>query len=433
MIDHVLLANARTLISYLPVALYAESIRFNSALVYALGSSFALPRPITGCVKDLDRIWHLSPQDITSDPRPYGRSSVASLRHGNSFPLVNKAILDQASITGRRIHFDDSNKAELLARAVTVHVTYISPVASASSLSYPFWLSRMIAAAELFLLAGASILCFVYGLISAAVLLLCHAINTALLLSIQHLATMKFANKMAIEKDRVSTAAHGAALDVHVVVEDWNASNIDVIAGYSSELHALTNIPVHINSWQTVRWIARLIGIVLIVQAALLASLLGSSTEQAWGSICWLVSYLLMLTSTYFFPFKYPDMLLSALPAKATRLKPISFSGRKAALVFIATILGINCKYGVSRWDWMDGFMPNNERRKKWLSEVTMAELETNYEAVECGSIVSEEVRRIITEVQDARNEPAFNGVTNEFLREVGLHDKIKDSCNRKS
>ena len=176
---------------------------------------------------------------------------------------------------------------------------------------------------------------------------------------------------MAIGKDRVLAAAHGAALDVHVVVEDWNASNVDVIAGYSSELHALTNIPVHLNRWQTVRWITRLIGIVLIVQAALLASLLGSPTEQAWGSIRWRVAYLLMLTSTHIFPFKDPDMLFSALPAKATRLKPINFSGRKAALIFIATILGINCKYGVSRWDWMDRFMPNNERRKKWLTEVT--------------------------------------------------------------
>ena len=80
----------------------------------------------------------------------------------------------------------------------------------------------------------------------------------------------------------------------------------------------------------------------------------------------------------------------------------------------------------------MDGFMPHNERRKKWLSEVTMAELETNYEAVECGSIVSEEVKRIITQVQDARNEPVFKGVTNEFLRGVGLHEKINDSCNWK-
>ncbi|KAL9126859.1 MAG: hypothetical protein Q9217_004167 [Psora testacea] len=430
MIDHGLLANARRLMSYLPIALYAESIRLNSALVYALGSNLALPLPLTGCVKDLDRIWHLSPQDVTSDPRPYGRSSVASLRHGNSFPLVNKAILDQASITGRRNYYNDSNKAERLARAVTVHVTYILPVSSKSSLSYPFWLSRMIAAAELFLLAGASIPCFVYGLIRAAVLLLCLATNTALLLSIQHLTTVAFANMMAIEKDRILTAAHGAALDVHVVVEDWNASNIDVIAGYSSELHALTNNPVHINRWQTVRWIIRLIGIILILQAALLASLLGSPTKQAWGSIFWLVSYLLMSTSTYFVSFKYPDMLLSALPAKATRLKPINFSGRKAALIFIATMLGTNCKYGVGRWDWMDGFIPHNERRKKWLSEVTMAELETNYEAVECGSIVSEEVKRIITQVQDARNEPVFKGVTNEFLRGVGLHEKIKDSYN---
>ena len=118
------------------------------------------PMPLTGCVKDLDLIWHLSSQDITSDPRPYGRSSIASLRHGNSFPLANKAILDQASITGRQIYRKESKKTELLAQPVTVHVTYILPIESKSSLSYHFWLSRMIAAVELFLLAGASISCF---------------------------------------------------------------------------------------------------------------------------------------------------------------------------------------------------------------------------------------------------------------------------------
>ena len=406
--------------SYLPIALYAESIRLNSAFVYALGSKLALPLPLTGCIKDLDRIWHLSPQDITSDPRPYGRSSVASLRHGNSFPLVNKVILDQASITGRRIYYEESKKPEVLGRAVTVHVTYILPITSRSSLSYHFWLSRTIAAAEVLLLAGASLPCFAYGLIPAAVLLLCLATNSALLLSIQHIATMAFANTMAIKNDRTNTAARGAALDVHVVVEDWNASNIDVIAGYSSELHALTNIPVRINKWQIVRWISRLIGIVLILQAALLASLLGSSTEQAWGSICWLVSYLLMSASTYYVSFKYPDMLISALSAKATRLKPINFTGRKAALIFIATMLEINCRCRVGRWDWMDGFMPNNERRKEWLSEVTTAGLETD---VERGSLVSEEVKRLTTQVQDARNEADFKGATNEFLRGVGLHN----------
>ena len=42
---------------------------------------------------------------------------------------------------------------------------------------------------------------------------------------------------MAIEKDHILTAAHGAALYVHVVVEDWNASNVDIIVTYSSVLY----------------------------------------------------------------------------------------------------------------------------------------------------------------------------------------------------
>lgn len=428
MMDYALLANVGRFISYFPVALYAESIRLNSALVYALGSNLAIPIPLTGSVKDLGRIWHLSPRDVLSDLRPYGGSLVASLRHGNSFPLVNKAILDRASITGRRGHRKDSDEAGLIARAVTLHVTYILPVAAESSLSYSFWLSRIIAAAEVILLTGASIQCFVYGLIKGSFLLLCLVINAILSLFLQHFTSVAFANMMDVEKDRTLTAAQGAALDVHVVVEDWNASDVDVVVGYSSQLHALTNIPVRVNRWQAVKWITRLIGLVLIVQASLLASLLGSQTEQAWGSVCWLVSYLLMLAASYFVSFKYPDMLLSALPSKITRLKPINFVGRKAALIFIATMPGISSKYGVGRWNWMDGFLPNNERRKEWLSEMTMAGLETNYEAIESGSIVSEKVKRIITQVQGARNEPVFRYATDEFMRGAGLHDKTDTS-----
>ena len=56
---------------------------------------------------------------------------------------------------------------------------------------------------------------------------------------------------MAIEKDILLNAACRMAPDVHVpaaaiVVEDWNASDIYAIVGYSAQLHALTNVPVRI-------------------------------------------------------------------------------------------------------------------------------------------------------------------------------------------
>lgn len=63
-------------------------------------------------------------------------------------------------------------------------------------------------------------------------------------------------------------ATGGAALDVHVVVENFNASEIHVLIGFSAHLHSLTNIPIRIGSWRSVVWITRLVGVVLVIQAA---------------------------------------------------------------------------------------------------------------------------------------------------------------------
>lgn len=56
--------------------------------------------------------------------------------------------------------------------------------------------------------------------------------------------------------------------------------------------------------------------------------------------------------------------------------------------------------------------MPNNERRKEWLAEVTVAGLER----VEDGSIVSEDSKRILAQVHGARNEPVFESASDEFM-----------------
>ena len=51
---------------------------------------------------DWEHIWHLSPSDALLDFCPYGDSSVASLRHSNGSPLIDRALLDRASITDHR-------------------------------------------------------------------------------------------------------------------------------------------------------------------------------------------------------------------------------------------------------------------------------------------------------------------------------------------
>ena len=421
MLDSIGFSNVAMIVSYFPLGLYAESLRFNSALISAIGSNLAIPMPITGSIKDLGRIWHLSPSDVLSDFRPYGGSSVASLRHGNTFPLVNKALLKRASIIGRRPPNNDSNDTELHPRVVRLHITYIMPTTSQSRLSYAVILSQIITAAEILALVAISTWLFIYGLTIGAVLLLCLAVNTVLLLLLQHSTSLIFANKAAVEKDTSLTAAGGAALDVHTVVEDWNASDMDVIVGYSSQLHALTNIPIRIKRWKAVLWISRFMGLVLIVQASILASLLGSPTVQVWGSVIWLACYLFMLVASFLVSVKNPDMLFEGQPSEVRRMPPINLIGRRAALVFIATLPGIEQRFGVGRWDWMDAFMPNNQRRKEWLAEITAGGLEEDLESIESASTLSEDSKRILLQVDSARNEHVFKRATEEFMKGVGL------------
>jgi hypothetical protein len=71
-----------------------------------------------------------------------------------------------------------------------------------------------------------------------------------------------------------------------------------------------------------------------------------------------------MLVPSFLVSRNDPDMLLETQPAQMMRLLLVNFLGRRAALAIIATIPGIERKFGVSRWDWMDESMPNNERRK---------------------------------------------------------------------
>lgn len=200
------------------------------------------------------------------------------------------------------------------------------PTTSQLSVSHSVLLSRITAAAELTVLIGVFTLCLRYGLTTGVVLLLlCLATNNIPLLLLQHITTLVFANKAAIERDILLTAARGAALDVHVVVENWNASDIDVIVGNSVQLHALANIPVHIKRWRAVIWCSRLISLVLIMQASVQASLLGSPTEQIWGSIIWLLCYLFMLVPSFLVSRNNPDMLLETQPAQVMRLPRLTF------------------------------------------------------------------------------------------------------------
>ena len=56
--------------SYAPIALFAENLRLQSALVTSIlrtGAAGPLPSPITGCVRDLGRVWNLNEFDLYGD------------------------------------------------------------------------------------------------------------------------------------------------------------------------------------------------------------------------------------------------------------------------------------------------------------------------------------------------------------------------------
>jgi len=122
------LPTLRLIISYVPIALYVESLRLHSGLISALASPAAVPAPVTGCIKDLSRIWHLSPSELLSDINLHSRPIVASLRHGNIFPLVNAALLYRAHITGRRPVPIDVQDTDVAPRQTFVYITYLLPV-----------------------------------------------------------------------------------------------------------------------------------------------------------------------------------------------------------------------------------------------------------------------------------------------------------------
>jgi hypothetical protein len=346
--------------SYVPIALYAESLRINSALVYAIGSRLSIPLPLTGCIKDLSRIWHISPSDVLSDFKS-SQSSVASLRHGNSLPLVNKAILERAGLIGRKSYPVD---AENDWRTMTVNLTYLYPLGSIPLRSGQILVSRIITAAEIVALTTIAVLSYFSKLYIGAGLVLCLAVNIILQILLSHFSTTPFAKQSNIASDVAITSKRGAASDVHVIVEHWNASEIDVLVGYSAQLHALTNISVRIRCWWVVSWVSRAMILVLVVQAAALTSLMGAKNEQALGSLIWLACYLFMLVPPALMARSNPDMLIGSQRAAPVRVPPIHFTGRKPALAFISTLPVTGFVEG--RWDWVDNFLPRNQRRKEW-------------------------------------------------------------------
>ena len=86
------------IISYVPIALYAESLRVRSALIRGVSTRSSVAPALTGCVRDLGELWETTAFDLFEGFGKTKTYQVASLRHGNSFQLANGGLLEIAGL-----------------------------------------------------------------------------------------------------------------------------------------------------------------------------------------------------------------------------------------------------------------------------------------------------------------------------------------------
>lgn len=99
-----------------------------------------------------------------------------------------------------------------------------------------------------------------HGLSIGAVLMTCTTLINVLL------AVLRFATKadFSLPLDaagRPVPLTRRFPLDVQIVAAHWNGSAIDVLVGYSAQLHALRNIPIRYPRPGLAMWTVRALGI----------------------------------------------------------------------------------------------------------------------------------------------------------------------------
>jgi hypothetical protein len=360
-----LLNQLESIIVYAPVPLFAESLRVQKALIAAILTNRSVFPCLTVCVKDLERLWDIDDFELLGGFEGSQTKVVTSLRHGNTFQLANKAILDESRLTGRKSS-KPMTRSHAGLRETIVNISFVTP----GPRNYIVGMVPLILFCLTLLQIGvestAAVVLVVAEMPVGAALACCICITTITILVLRLKVNPIFGNRHAILSDQALTAAGGAALDVHVIADDWNSSRLDVLCGYSSQLHSLTNIPARLDSPRILRWSCRLLALVLILQAALLASLTNSADNDRWSGTLWLTMYLFMAAIDRIVQHIYPKTLLEDQPATIVHLEPIHFSGRLGALLFIA-MLPVSQK--AHKWAWWDVFMPDNDRRRSLQNE----------------------------------------------------------------
>lgn len=360
----------RTIGPWAPIPLFAESLRSQGELVSAIMTREYLPACMTGCVRDFGYLWNIDYLGIFGHSQVYRPHAVTSVRHGNVFDLANGAILDNAGMTTRHNLLASDAIASETFRETVINLTFITPSSEEAQMpnTAKRWATISLLFLEMLSIVFAAILVYGNGVAIGAALLVCISCSQLLLFGLKILHSPIFGNQAAVESDRTRTARRGAALDVHVIADSWNSPRLSVICGYSSQLHALTNIPIRTTRPFALKWICRALAIVLTIQAALLAAVTNAEGRDRWSSLLWLAFYLLILgLKKSLHVFISPENLLEKQPASIQTVGPLRFSGRRQALVFIS-MLPVTQR--VDRWAWWDVFMPDNDRRRRFHAEL---------------------------------------------------------------
>ena len=406
-----------SIFSNLPIALYALGFHVQDGLVSAICNKAAAPVPFIGAVADLKTIWNIKQSDLFGVLGHGTKLQVASLRHGNTFPLVNKAILTAAGCIEQSpaVHSDLT-----MPRAVNANTTFLLPKEATEGATVSAKLvGGLVGCFEISAFVCSGVWQGLRGMYFGAALTGCLAFSTTCYLVLQQLAAPIYASQSAIQNDKTRTVKNGAATDVHVVVPDWNSDEMYVLVGYSSQLHSLTNVPVRVNKPLLLLWTCRVLGVVLCAQAALLAKIIQTPPPAVFGSPIWLISILVAYAVRVGLSKIVSKVDLGTEPIEVVRAPQIVFPARRTALAFIASLPMTPSK--ADKWDWVDGFLPNNERRQSWQQEMDMADLVS---ADEAEVNLSDDGRRIVTQVRNVRFTKKLLESIDRYEAKVGLDQK---------
>ncbi len=404
------LHQALKIVSYVPIALFAENLRVQRALLTCICSRSLLNLPVTGSVKDLTRLWNLNEFDLFGKFDAFRSSSqVSSVRNGNSFPLVNEGLLEVAGLVSSVPQFPNAQHA----RPTTLRVTFITPARSSSTVatSKMYWVRNIVNVLHLIIHLTLGVLLAYHSYLAGTILMLCMSFVDVLQTILRHSTSAVFARASAPE-GKPTPLQRNDPLDVHIITPSWNASSMDVLVGTSTQLHELTNRPLRTTRPKLVKWILRTLDAVLVVQAATLASLSGTGTAQAISSLVWLACYVLMLITSRLINAHAGGLFLESQPGNICQPNSLVFSGRSVALAFINT-LPVN-KHDGAGFSWMDNFIPPNKRREQWLQAVMESSL-MNPEDDEAKASETERTRMLVEEIREKISDASFQAAFKEF------------------